>query len=226
MNRGPRNASLLQQLSESNPFRKAVAGAFDIAAGFERNIEAVALRRDLSPEGKKAEAQKHMRRALRELLDLRKPIDESRAKTEAMNAAAQKLPAIDKTDDYAAGLRKELRDLSRGMTPGQRAMRMTGSARSTDFIDAILEREPWVSGIDVHTKEGQDAKTYEEAKESRLKDLHAPLLAATAERKRTEDEASVINVAFGDIENDSGMAPKDFEAIAKLVEAKIPFKDD
>ena len=69
-NRNPRNILLLQQIPDSNPFKKSVAAAFDIAADLEKDLEAVRLDRRLSPEGRKETAQGHLRRAIRDLRDL------------------------------------------------------------------------------------------------------------------------------------------------------------
>jgi heme oxygenase len=84
-NRTPRNIMLLQQISDSNPFKKAVAGAFDIAADLERDMESVRLNRDLSPEGRQKAAQGHLRSALRDLRDLKKPVEDFHSKTEELS---------------------------------------------------------------------------------------------------------------------------------------------
>src|ERR1700738_1090 len=101
-NRGPRNHQLMSQIAENNPFKKTVApSAFDIGHDFERDVEAVGLNRNLSPEGKQEKAQGHLRKALRDLRDLQKSIDEYHDKTETMRAAV-KAPSYDKTDIVAA----------------------------------------------------------------------------------------------------------------------------
>jgi hypothetical protein len=150
-NRTPRNIMLLQQISDSNPFKKAVAGAFDIAADLERDMESVRLNRDLSPEGRQKAAQGHLRSALRDLRDLKKPVEDFHSKTEELRATAKKLPAYDKTDIVAALNRREMRDRSVLMTSGQRAGKLSGPHRGVAFIDAVLEFEddPWMSGIDI-----------------------------------------------------------------------------
>ena len=137
-NRNPRNHQLLSQIGENNPFKAAVARAFDIADDFTRDMETVGLNRKLSVEGKQEEAQRHLRRAIRDLRDLQKPLDEFRSKTAAMDAAAKKLPAFDKTDIVGAMNRREIRDASRAMTSGQRAAKLSGPTRSVAFIDAVL----------------------------------------------------------------------------------------
>ena len=135
--------------------------------------------------------------------------------------AAVKMPAFDKTDVVGFLRRQELRAASRSLTPGQRAMHMTGKTRSADFIDAVLEQEAWVSGIDIYTQEGQDLKNYEEAKESRLRDLHGSLLDTIAQRDGIESEALIIpNVVRNDLAADSGLEPREFEAEAKAVESR------
>jgi hypothetical protein len=219
VNRNPRNHHLMSQIGESNPFKKTVAAAFDIASDFERDMEALGLNRKLSAEGKQEAAQGHLRLALRSLRDLKKPIEEFHAKTEAMRATA-KLPTYDKTDFVAAMNRRELRDRSCQMTFGQRAMHMTGDTRSIDFLDAVFEQPAWVSGIDVHNP--NELQIYEEAKQSRLQDIHGPLLATIGERDRIESEALMIpTVLRNDIASDCGLSRDDFEAVAKVVESKI-----
>src|SRR5258706_521424 len=65
MNRIPRNIQLLQQIAENNPFKKTVAGAFDIGADFQKDMEALGLNRKWSPEARQEEAAKLRRKALR-----------------------------------------------------------------------------------------------------------------------------------------------------------------
>src|ERR1700682_1568895 len=88
---------LLQQI-EKNPFAKTLAPAvFDVASDFKRDMEIVGADRRLSPEGKWDAAQGHLTRALRDLRDIQKPLEEYHSKTETMRAAVQR-PAYDKTD--------------------------------------------------------------------------------------------------------------------------------
>jgi hypothetical protein len=144
------------------------APAFDIASDFKLDMERVAADGRLSPEGKRGEAQKYLRKALRDLRDLQKPLNEYHDKTEAMNAVAKR-PPIDKTDSVAALNRQEYRARSLTMSFGQRTMRMTGPRRSTAFLDAILEFEddPWMSGIDIDNP--NEREVYEAAKQERLR---------------------------------------------------------
>lgn len=160
---------LLQQI-EKNPLRSKVAGAFDIADDFRRDMERVAAHRRLSPEGRRDAADGLVREAIRALRDLKKPLDEFRAKTETMRAAVKR-PTFDKTDFVAALNRRELRDASRAMTSGQRAGHMSGEKRSVAFIDALLEfvDDPWLSGIDIFNP--NELQVFEAAKEERLRDL-------------------------------------------------------
>jgi len=136
------NLQLLQQISDGNPFKKTLVPAvFDIPGDFLKDVEAVAVRRDLSVEGKRTEVQKHLRRAVRDLRDVVKPFDEYRSVTETMNAKASKLPPCDKTDLVGALNRIEFRNRSCAMTPGQRAGKLIGPDRSIAFLDAVLEYE-------------------------------------------------------------------------------------
>src|ERR1700688_2531169 len=103
---------LLQQI-EKNPLRPKVAAAVDIVADFALDAEAVGLDRRLSPEGKREKAQGNLRKALRDLRDLRKTaLDEYHSKTETMRATVKR-PTFDKSDVAAALARREIRDVSR-----------------------------------------------------------------------------------------------------------------
>jgi hypothetical protein len=217
--RNSRNLLLLQQIAR-NPFAKTVApAAFDILSDFERDMEAVSLNRKLSAEGRQEEAQKHLRRAIRDLRDIQKPLEESRAKIETMRASI-KLAAYDKADIVAAMNRRELRDASRAMSFGQRSALLSGPTRSKAFIDALLEfaDDPWLAGVDVFNP--NELQGFEAAKEERRRDLNGPVLDAIAEREAEVEEVVglVINVVRGDIRADYGL--NDFEAIAKEIESK------
>ena len=219
--RNPRNLLLLEQI-KGNPFAKTVAPrAFDILSDFEKDMEAVSLNRKLSAEGRQEEAQKYLRRAIRDLRDIQKPLDEYRAKTEEMRASI-KLATYDKTDVVAAMARREIRDASRAMTFGQRAAKLSGPTRSVAYIDAVLEFEddPWLSGIDVFNV--NEVQVFEEAKLERLRDLHGPLLDQVAERENTEREVRdlILAVARVDIQAASGLESKVFEAIARPIETR------
>jgi hypothetical protein len=217
-NRNPRNIQLLSQIAENNPFKKTVAAAFDVSDDLERDLEAVGLRRDLSAEGKKDKAQGYLRKALRNLRDLRQRIDEYHGKTETMRAAAT-LPPYDKTDFVAAMNRRELRDRSLTMSFGQRAALMSGPTRDTNFVDAILEQPAWVSGIDIYNP--NDLQIYEAAKESRLRDFHGPLQDTIAARETVEQEALMpVNTTLNDVAAISELPRKDFEALAKRIETR------
>jgi hypothetical protein len=158
-----------------------------------------------------------VRKAVRDLRDLKKPLDEFRGKTATMKAAAV-LPPYDKSD-YAAGLRRELREAARAMSSGQRAGKLAGSGRSLAFIDAVLEQEPWVSGIDIFNP--NEVQVYEGAREARLRDLRGPLLDTVAERENTLQEVEmIVAVARGDIQHVSNLAGPDFDRIAVPIETR------
>ena len=179
-----RNNDLLAKL-ERNPLRSAVAAAFDISDDFRRDMELLEANRKFSAEGKRDETQRLLRAAVREMRDLKKPLEEFRNKTETMRAGI-KAASYDKTDLVGAMNRRELRDASRAMTFGQRAALMSGPNRDPDFIDAVLEHEAWVSGIDVYNP--NELQVYEAAKQERLRDLHGRCLtrslSAKARRKK------------------------------------------
>jgi hypothetical protein len=223
MNRTPRNLMMLQQIPDSNPFKKTLAmRLLDIGADHQQDMEAVGLS-GKSPEWRQEQAHDHRRRALRDWRDAQKGLKEHIGKTDVMDAATKKLPAgyYDKTDHYAAGLRREMRDRSVLMSPGQRAGKLTGKDRSINFIDAVLEHadDPWMSGINVYAED--ERQIFEIAKQERLQDLHAPLIAEVAERRNIESEAMmVVNTVRGDLAADSGLESREFEAEARRIETK------
>ena len=202
MNRNPRNQSLLQQISEHNPFRDTLAPRiFDIGAAFDRDIEAIGQDRRWSAEGKRDKAKERVQQALRELDDAQKPIADHRKQTESLRSGI-KTPTYDKTDIVGAMNRRELRDRSVAMSFGQRAALMSGPTRDPNFIDAITEQAPWVSGFDMHNP--NDAELYEAAKQSRRADLNGELMPALEARARTEAEiAMVADVVRNDITSDA-----------------------
>jgi hypothetical protein len=216
---------LLQQI-EKNPLRPTVAGAFDIADDFRRDMERVGADRRLSAEGRRDAARDLLRKAVRDLRDIQKPLNEHRAKTAEM-AAAVKRPAYDKTDVVGALARRELRDASRAMTFGQRSAKLAGPTRSVAFVDALLEfaDDPWMSGVDVFNP--SELEIFEMAKQQRLRDFHGAVLDQIDERNNLEIEAAMVPaVARVDIQNDSGLPSVDFEAIAVPIEkrAGAPWK--
>lgn len=188
----------------------------DISGAFAKDMEAVRAKQDLSVKGKQDAARDHLRKALRTLQDRRKPLDEHRAKTAAMKAEV-KLPPLDKTDIVGAIDRWKLQDLSNAMTPLQRMGRLAGPNRSVRFIDAVLADDAWVSGF----SEKGELDAYEEARQSRLRDFHAPLQDTIAARKAAEDEILMVaNMALNDLADDCGLSRAEFEAEAKAFESK------
>jgi hypothetical protein len=212
------NYQLMQQLK--TPLAKKLAPvALDLADFFRRDMQHLELEtgRKWGPEGSRDEAQKLRRKVIRDLRDnIRKPIDERRAKTEEMRAKAT-MPAFDKTDKDAAKARREMRDRSYVMTSGERRGLMSGPNRDTDFIDAVRERKPWVSGI----REPDELQIWEIAKQERLRDLNGPLLDAVADCDSEDEEALMVyNKVRNDIVADSGLERDEFEAEAKPIESK------
>lgn len=203
MNRNPRNQSLLSQISSTNPFKDTLAPrVFDIGKAFEKAVEDVGLDRRLSPEGRKDKARDHLQKALRELLDLQKQVDEYHRQTESLRAEI-KAPSYDKTDIVGAMNRRELRDRSVSMSFGQKAALMgSGPTRDTNFIDAVMELPAWASGIDVYNP--NESELYEGAKESRLRDLNSSLMDALEARASVEAEITmVVNMVRNDLESDA-----------------------
>jgi hypothetical protein len=225
MNRGPRNQSLLRQISEKNPFKKLAPAFFDISDGFTKGMEAVQANRKLSAEGKRNEARDLTRKALRARQDLKKPIAEHRAQTERMKAKVR-LPDYDRADDYSARLRAEMRDKSYDMTPQERMGLMSGPDRAA-YFDAVREQPLFMSGL----REKGELDVYAGLKEARLAELHGPLQAVITARESNESEILMFdNMARNDLLGDFldlGLSraeresmEKDFEAEAKAFESK------
>ena len=125
---------LLQQV-EKNPLKPKVVGAFDVASDFALDMQRIAADQKLSEAGRRDAADGLVRKAIRDLRDLKKPLDEYRAKTATMKAAA-KLPPYDKADVVGALLRRELREAARTMTAGQRAAKLSGLCIASHFAFA------------------------------------------------------------------------------------------
>ena len=210
---------LMQQVSDANPFKKSlIPRLFDLADDFSRDVQVLAANRNWSEEGRRAETQKALRRAIRDLRDSQAPIAQYRAETERMRCQITR-PPYDRADVVGAMNRKELRDLARTMNFGQRQMRMIGEHRDQNFIDALLEHEAWVSGFDVFNP--NERELYEAARQSRLRDLHAELTDQVEAREAIEAEVGmVVNVCRNDLAFDSGLQRDEFEVFAKPVETR------
>ena len=205
MNRHPRNASLLSQISKTNPFLERAQEFFAVGNGYDRDIEDIAQDRRLSAEGKREKVKARRQEALDKLADLQKSIDDHRKESERMRAGIKK-PAYDKTDLVAAMNRRELRDRSLTMTFGQRTMRMTDKT----FRDAVLEFEPWVSGF--NESEPNELALYKEAKAEQERDLNGPLMDALEARGNKEAEIMMIsNIVTTDVKGD-GMYRDEIQA--------------
>ena len=129
---------LLAQI-EKNPLRPKVAGAFDVASDFAMDMQRIEADRRLSREGRRDAADGLVRKAIRDMRDVAKPLNEHRAKTEEMRGKVKR-PAYDRADLVGPLARRELRDAARGMTSGQRAGHMAGPTRSVAFVDALSLR--------------------------------------------------------------------------------------
>jgi hypothetical protein len=201
MNRGPRNQLILARIPETNPFKGTLAQAFfGVGNAYDRDVEAIAEDRRWSAEGKREKVKALRQEALDKLTGLQKSIDDHRRQSENMRAGL-KAPSYDKADIVGAMNRRELRDRAASMTMGQRAALMSGPTRDKDFIDAITEQAPWVSGVDVHNP--NERELYEAARESRLRDLNGELIAALEARSNTEAEIMMIaNIVTTDVKGD------------------------
>lgn len=196
-NRAPRNASLLQQISETNPFKAELAHRFfKIGNDFDRDIEAIGADRRWSADHKRERARERVQEALRALDEATRPITDH-IKQSASLRAGIKLPAYDKNDVVGAMRRAELRQLARGMSFGQREMYLTGARLDKDLVDACLEFAPWASGF---SDDPNELALYNAARESRLAEINGPLMAALEARAGTESEIMVIvNVIKNDV---------------------------
>jgi hypothetical protein len=160
----------------------------------------------LSQEGKRDKAKERRQEALRALDDIQKPITDYRKQTASLRSGI-KTPSYDKTDNYAAGLRRELRDRSAGMSFGQRSALMSGPTRDPNFIDAIAEQPAWVSGFDLHNP--NELEQYEMAKESRRRDLNGELMPALEARAGVEAEIMmVVNMVRNDVTDAADLASR------------------
>jgi hypothetical protein len=202
MNRDARNRSLLSQVSQTNPFKETLAPrAFAIGQEFEKAVADVGQDGRLSAQGKREKARGYLEKALRELDDAQKPIADYRNQTKSLRSE-MKSPTYDKSDISAAMLRRELRDRAASMNFGQRAALLSGPTRDTNFVDAVLEQAAWVSGFNIHNP--NELELYEEAKQSRLRDLNGPLMDALEARAGVESEiAMVVYVVRNDLESDA-----------------------
>jgi hypothetical protein len=214
-NRNPRDLQILSQIPDSNPFKRTLVPALsNISRGFAKSMEDVRLSRK-SPEWKQDEARGHLRKALGTRQDRLKPFDEFRARTAAMSAQVR-LPEYDRTDDYAARLRAEMRDKSYDMTPLERIGLLTGPNRIV-YFDAISEQPLFMSGL----REKSELDVYAALKEERLREHCGPLQDAIAVRKGTESEILMVdNMVFNDLRDDCGLSREDFEAETKAFESK------
>lgn len=198
VNRDPRNAQLLSQISEASPFKAELAHRFfKIGNDFERDVAAISDDGRRSRGAKLEDAQARAAKAIRELDEAEKAIAAYRAEGVRMRAG-MKAPSYDKTDIVAAMNRRELRDRAASMSFGQRAALMSGPTRDTNFIDAVSEQPAWVSGFNL--SDPNDRQQYEEARASRLADLNGELMAALEARAGTESEIMmVVNIVRNDI---------------------------
>jgi hypothetical protein len=198
MNRTPRNQSLLSQLSEHNPFKAELAHRFfKIGNDFERDVADIGDDGRRSQRAKVEDAQARAQKALLELADAEKLITDYRKQTESLRAE-MKSPNYDRADISAALLRRELRDRAASMSFGQRSALTSGPRRSVEFIDALLEQPAWVSGINLD--DPNERELYEEARQSRLREINGELMTALEARGAVEAEILMVaNIIRNDV---------------------------
>jgi hypothetical protein len=189
-----RNAELLGKL-ERHPLKAQLARALDASEFFAGDVEHIKLDRRLSAEGRDEARRSKLRAALRDNRDARASLDQMKAALEVKRAAVQR-PPLDRTDRIAVDDRRELRTILRGMDRGARALLLSGAGADPDFIDAMLEAKPIVSGLMPEEKFIVDA-----AREQRLAGLYGPQIAEITELENTIAEAnSIFDLALVDFE--------------------------
>jgi hypothetical protein len=204
-----RNSQLLQQM-RAHPLKSALAKALDLAENFQGDMEYLQLNKDLSDQGRDNARRAKLRAAVRDLRDIRAPINELQKKLDAKRAAVAMPPF--KQDDVVGFLRRqELRATLRGMDTGARALAI---ANDESFADALLETAPVVSGLLPAEKFIVDA-----AREKRLESLYGPQLAEITELEATVTDANMIaNLARNDLQLHSAMEPREFNEFVKPIE--------
>jgi hypothetical protein len=114
-----RNAQLLQQM-QAHPLKATLAKALDIAEAFAGDVEFLSLNKDLSLQGRDNARRAKLRAAIRDLRDVRAPINELQAKLDKKRAAIA-IPPF-KQDDIVGFLkRQELRAALRSIENSRRS---------------------------------------------------------------------------------------------------------
>jgi hypothetical protein len=204
MNTNFRNAELLQKL-ERHPLKKALARALDASELFAGDIEHIKLDRRLSAEGRDDARRSKLRGALRDNRDARAPLAQMQATLEVKRAAVKR-PPLDRSDKVAVDDRRQLRTILRGMDRGARALLLSGAGADPDFVDAMLEAKPIVSGLMPEEQFLVDA-----AREERLAGLYGPQLAEISELETTIAEANgIFDLALVDLKLHSEMDDRAF----------------
>jgi hypothetical protein len=207
-----RNDQLVERL-KAHPMRASLAKCLDIAEAFSDDCQHVARNRDLSEVGRANAMKTNLQRAVRDLRDARKPVDDLRKTLEGKRAAV-KAPAFDRTDLVGALNRQELRAAMRGMDTVQRAALITTEPA---FADALLEQPPVLSGLTPN-----EGFLVQAAQDARLKTLFGPQLAEIAELENTLNEAAgIAAVARNDLQTKAGMPQLEFDAFATPIEQKL-----
>ena len=199
-----RNFQLLQQV-KTHPLGKVLAAALDSSEAFEGDVQALSLNQNYSAQGRAAEVRKRLRSALRDNRDFRGAVADLKTKLEQKRALVQR-PPLDRTNQVAVDDRRELRTILRGMDRGARALLLSGAGADADFQDAMLEKNPLMSGLMPDEKFLVDA-----AREQRLAGLFGPQLAEITELEGVVGEAEMIfDLALNDLKLHSQMDDQAF----------------
>jgi hypothetical protein len=224
MNNNFRNAELLGKL-ERHPLKATLAKALDLAENFQGDVEYLTLNKDLSPVGRDNMRRAKLRAAIRDLGDIRGPINEMQQKLDKKRAAVA-IPPFDPKDVVGFLRRQELRATLRTMNTGQRELTLNDPA----FADAMLEQPPILSGLflaedfkgTISPEIQRDRDIVAAAKQKRLGNLFAPQLAEIDELEKTVSEANgIADLARVDLKLHSGMDDRVFDEFVKPVEAKV-----
>jgi hypothetical protein len=209
-----RNSELLGKL-ERHPLKATLARALDASELFAGDVEHLKLDRNLSVEGRDRARRSKLRAALRDNRDARAPLNEMKATLEVKRAAVQR-PPLDRTDKVAVDDRRELRTILRGMDRGARALLLSGAGADPDFVDAMLEAKPIVSGL-----MPQEQFLVDAAREERLAGLYGPQLAEISELETTIAEAnSIFDLALVDLKLHSEMGDGAFAEFTAPIMAR------
>jgi len=207
-----RNQTLMMRF-ESHPLRENLESALAVSERFSAASGRIKANSDLSQTGREKELTAQARQALRDLRDLRKPLEEMQTRRARLHDGVQR-KQFDKSDIVGAMNRAEIRSVIASLQPPDRIQALFDPV----FRDAVLEQPPLVSGI----KSAGELKIYEDAKSAQLADMHGPLMQELQALDEEIDGArAVLDVARNDVKAELGVADGVFEEFAKPIEKRL-----